>query len=235
MNRILPLVFAVVLSPAASAAPGDLTGTVIESMDSGGYTYILLKTSAGEKKWAAVNKADVKKGQTATVVGVMDMRNFESPTLKRKFDHIAFGALDAGAAAPHGAMKGRGMGGGMPAGMIHGGRAPDTGPIKVAKASGPDARTVAEVYARKSDLKGKEAVVSGKVVKYTPAVLDGNWAHLRDGSGSAKDGSDDLTVILKDEAKLGQTVTVRGRVVLDKDLGGMYKFAVILENAVLVK
>ncbi|PIR16136.1 MAG: nucleotide-binding protein, partial [Elusimicrobia bacterium CG11_big_fil_rev_8_21_14_0_20_64_6] len=71
--------------------------------------------------------------------------------------------------------------------------------------------------------------------KYNSGILERNWAHLRDGSGNAKDGSDDITVILKDEAELGQIVTVRGKVVLDKDLGGMYKFPVALEDAVLVK
>ena len=50
-----------------------------------------------------------------------------------------------------------------------------------------------------------------------------------------KDGSDDITVLLKDTSEVGQVITARGRVVLDKDLGGMYKFPVCLEDAVLVK
>ncbi len=218
--------------PRSSAA--DLTGTVVETMDSGGYTYLLLKTPSGAKKWAAVAKAKVKKGSKATVTGAMEMKDFESPSLKRKFDFIAFGTLADSAPAGHahgGAGKGDAMGG-MPA---HGSRAEVKGPIKVAKASGPDARTIGEVYAQKKALKGKEVVVAGKVVKYNPGILDRNWAHLRDGSGSAKDGSDDITVLLKDETELGKTITVRGTVTLDKDLGGMYKFPVALEDAVLVK
>lgn len=231
--KLLLAVFAVIaLSPLASAA--DLTGTVVETMDAGGYTYLLIKTPAGEKKWAAVTKATVKKGSTATVTNSMDMRDFESPSLKRKFDVIAFGTLgDAGTPAasadPHaGASKG------APAGA-HGGRAEVKGPIKVAKAAGPDGRTIAEVYAQKAALTGKEVAVTGKVVKYNSGILERNWAHLRDGSGKAKDGSDDLTVILKDESAVGQVITVRGKVVLNKDLGGMYKFPVALEDAVLVK
>ena len=122
--------------------------------------------------------------------------------------------------------------GGMPP---HGARAEVKGPIKVAKAAGPDARTVAEVHAQKKELKGKDVVVSGKVVKYNSGIMDRNWAHLRDGSGKAKDGSDDLTVIMKDESAVGRVITVKGKVVLDKDLGGMYKFPVSLGDAVLVK
>ena len=228
---------ALTLSLNASAA--DITGTVLESMDSGGYTYLLIKTPAGEKKWAAVTKTTVKKGQTATVTNSMDMMNFESPSLKRKFDVIAFGMLGDGAApaaaaaAPAAATKDAAKA--VPPGPAHGGRAEVKGPIKVAKAAGADARTIAEVYAQKAALKDKEVVVRGKVVKYNAAILNRNWAHLRDGSGNAKDGSDDLTVLLKDESAVGQVITARGKVVLNKDLGGMYKFAVCLEDAVLVK
>jgi len=234
--KLLLAVFAVIaFSPLASAA--DLTGTVAETMDAGGYTYMLIKTPAGEKKWAAVTKTKIKKGDKATVVNAMDMRNFESPSLKRKFDVIAFGTLgDAGAPAPAadphaGGMKGAATGGMPP----HGARTEVKGPIKVAKAAGADARTVAEIYAQKKELNGKDVVVSGKVVKYNSGIMDRNWAHLRDGSGKAKDGSDDLTVIMKDESAVGQVITVKGKVVLNKDLGGMYKFPVSIEDAVLVK
>ncbi len=219
----LLLILAAALSMNASAA--DLSGTVLESKDAGGYTYLLLKTASGEKKWAAVPKTKLKKGDSAVVTNSNDMYDFESKTLKRKFDVITFGTLGnakAPPADPH-------------AGLGKGGPASASGPIKVAKAGSPEGRTVGEVYAQKAAVKGKEVVVAGKIVKYNPGILDRNWAHLRDGTGDSKDGSDDLTVLLKDEAKLGQVVTVRGKVVLDKDLGGMYKFAVVLEDAVLVK
>lgn len=242
--KLLALAALAVLALSPRAHAGDLSGTVAETMNSGGYTYLLVQTPAGEKKWAAVTQAAVKKGQKVTVTNAMDMANFESPTLKRKFDHIAFGTLGGEAAAdPHagmdmGAMKGHGAPAAAPANpspMSHGGRAEVKGPIKVAKAAGPDARTVGELYAQKAALKGKEVVVAGQVVKYTPDILDRNWAHIRDGSGSSKDGSDDVTVILKDPSAVGQVITVRGKVVLNKDLGGMYKFPVALEDAVLVK
>jgi hypothetical protein len=109
----------------------------------------------------------------------------------------------------------------------------DTGPIKVSKAAGPDARTVAELYAQKASLKGKEAVVRGKVVKVTAAVMDLNWVHLRDGSGDAKTGDNDLTFTSTQTFKIGQVVTIRGTITLDKDLGGRYKFPILLEGALL--
>ena len=54
--------------PAASAMPAPasaLTGTILETMDAAGYTYVKLKTADGEA-WAAVNAAKVAKGDTVT-------------------------------------------------------------------------------------------------------------------------------------------------------------------------
>ena len=69
-------------------------------MDAAGYTYMRLKTANGEV-WAAVQKVAVKKGSDVTITNAMAMNNFESKTLKRKFDVIFFGNLGpaTGAAA----------------------------------------------------------------------------------------------------------------------------------------
>ena len=95
---------------------------------------------------------------------------------------------------------------GLHAGM---GRPVDIGEIKVAKATGPDAHTVAEILTKQSELKDKAVVVRGKVVKFTPAVLEKNWIHLRDGSGSAANGTNDLVVTTKDETRIGDVVLVK--------------------------
>jgi hypothetical protein len=108
----------------------------------------------------------------------------------------------------------------------------DAAPIKVSKAVGPGARTVAELYAQKALLKGKKAAVRGKVVKVTAEVMELNWVHLRDGSGDAKTGDNDLTFTSTQTFQIGQVVTVAGMVTLDKDLGGRYKFPILLEGAV---
>ncbi|MEK7389415.1 MAG: nucleotide-binding protein [Elusimicrobiota bacterium] len=226
----LAAALAVALAPSLRAE--DITGTVLETMDSGGYTYLRLKTPSGDR-WAAVMKAKVKKGDTATVVNTMEMKDFKSPTLKRTFKRIAFGLM-GGAAAPANPHP-EAAADPHAAAAKDASRAPEAAPIKVDKASSPDGRTIAEVYAQKAALKGKDVAVRGKIVKYNPGIMDRNWAHLRDGSGQDKDGSNDLTVLLKDSAELGQVVTVRGKVALDKDLGGMYQFPVSLEDATLVK
>ena len=122
-------------------------------------------------------------------------------------------------------------------GSLHAGMAKpvDAGNIKVAKATGPDARTVAEVNTKRADLKGKPVAVRGQVVKFTPGVMGKNWVHLRDGSGSEADGSNDIVVTTQDETKIGDVVLVKGVVATDRDLGSGYRYKVLIEEATLGK
>ena len=84
--------------PPVSAAPqtpaGTLSGKILETMDSGGYTYLKLRTNSGEV-WAAVQQGTVKVGAPATIAPQMTLDNFESKTLNRKFEHIVFGVMAA--------------------------------------------------------------------------------------------------------------------------------------------
>ena len=219
--------------PAAAPADASVTGTILETMDAGGYTYMKLKTSSGEV-WAAVNQSKVKKGATATVVNPAEMRNFESKTLHRKFDRILFGKLAEGAPKAGSAPSQEQVNAAMKAQHSSAASGPaDVGVIKVAKAEG--GKTVAEIFAERTALKDKEVAVRGKVVKYTPEVMGKNWIHLRDGSGSRDKKNDDITVTTKGTAAVGDVVLVRGTVKLDKDFGAGYTYSVILEDAKLSK
>jgi hypothetical protein len=107
--------------------------------------------------------------------------------------------------------------------------------VNVPKATGPDARTVAEIVAKGAELKNKPVLVRGKVVKFTPDVMGKNWVHLRDGSGSATDGTNDVLVTTKDETKVGDVVLARGTVRTDVNLGSGYSYKVLVEEATLQK
>jgi hypothetical protein len=224
---------------SASAAAG-LQGTVLETIDAAQYTYLRLKTANGEV-WAAVTHADVKKGAQVTIQDPMVMTNFESKTLNRKFDKIVFGTLGGtAAAAPAGMpmppsavqMATPGIGAGAP----HPAAAPaDVAVVKVPRAPGADGRTVAELYAQRAKLKDKPVVVHGAVVKFLPSIMGKNWVHLRDGTGSAADGSNDLVVTTMETAKAGDVISVHGTVRTDIDLGMGYSYKVIVENASLQK
>ncbi len=212
---------------AIPAAAESVSGTVAETMDAGGYTYIKLTTASGEK-WAAVPLAKVVVGDKVTIVKPTVMKNFASPTLKRTFDEILFGTLDgASAVAPTTPMA-------MASAKASGApSAASTGPV--AKAAGPTGRTIAEVFAGKTALKDKPVLVRGRVVKFNAGILNRNWIHIVDGSGAKASGDNDLTVTTQGEANVGDVVVVRGVLHLDKDFGGGYSYAVIIEDATLEK
>ncbi len=222
---------------AAGASP-SLTGTVLETMNAAGYTYLKLKTAGGET-WAAVNEAKVEQGATVTVLGPMPMDGFESKTLNRKFDHIVFGTLAGagGAPAAPAAMGGMpGVMGSAPAAMgaPHAAAAavPEvTAKIRVAQVEGSDGRTVAELFAQRAALKGKAVAVRGKVVKVNEGIMGKNWIHLRDGSGARATKDDDLTVTTNDKVALGDVVLVKGTVAVDRDFGAGYTYTLVVEDA----
>ncbi|MBK8480624.1 MAG: nucleotide-binding protein [Proteobacteria bacterium] len=240
----------------AEAGGKAIAGTITETMDAGAYTYLKLATAQGEV-WAAVRKTEVSKGQQATVTQAMLMSDFKSPTLKRTFERIYFGAL-AGEAASHGhggRMGGGRMGGGMMgSGRMGGEQGPKGGPsadeLKVAhgrarnapklalkgplsKAEGPDAFTIAELHAKREALAGKTVRVRGQVSKFNAEIMDRNWLHLQDGSGSSDKADFDLTVTTKDATEVGQVVVVQGILQKDRDFGAGYAYPLIVESATI--
>jgi hypothetical protein len=105
--------------------------------------------------------------------------------------------------------------------------------IKVPKATGPNGRTVAEVYAQRAKLRDKPVAVQGTVVKFSADIMDRNWIHLRDGSGSAADRSNDLMVTTKQTVKVGDVVVASGLVKTDVNYGSGYSYPVVIEGAKL--
>ncbi len=254
-------------TPPAKAGSGGLSGTVAETMDSAGYTYVKLNTAAGEQ-WAAVSKTPLKIGQKLNVTSTAVMKNFKSPTLKRVFPIIHFGTLGGGKAAgphgmskgphgmgkgPHGMGKGKGMVHGKGKGMVHGKGSGAAGKVDVSrahaglgkkkvtvdkpvtKAQGADGYTVAGLFAKKASLKDKKVEVRGKVVKVNKGIMGRNWLHLQDGTGSAAAANFDLTVTSQGVATVGQVVLIKGVLRLNKDFGSGYRYAVIVEDAKVVK
>jgi len=220
-----PVPEAKVAAPAASDAPAaaqGIAGTVVETMNTGGYTYVLIE-NGGTKSWAAAPEFKVAVGDSVTLPpSAMAMQNYESKSLQRTFDVVYFvdsvmvnGGSSAMATSKVSPVEGHPQVAVQPAQKISG----------IAKAD----KTVAEVYAEKGSLAGKSIKVRGKVVKFSPEIMGKNWIHVQDGSGS--DGSNDLTVTTSGIAKQGDTIVVSGVVVADKDFGYGYKYPVMIEDA----
>jgi hypothetical protein len=241
MNKLLIVLIFTCALPVAWAA-GDpapyglstLKGEVLEVHDVAAYTYLRLKTATGET-WAAVNKSPVNTGSQVTIFDPTEMQDFESKSLNRTFPTIVFGTLgvEAGPATTAGSTDPAAPGAGTDLNQIHGSLAKtaDVKSVKVAKAEGANARTVAEINADRLTLKDQPVTVRAQVVKVTTGVMGTNWVHLRDGSGSASDNSDDVLVTSKDEPKIGVIVVARGVVKTDVNLGSGYAYKVLVENA----
>jgi hypothetical protein len=221
---VLALFAAVPFVWGQTPPPGPaVAGEVLETRDVESYTYLRLKTAQGET-WAAVPTTTVKKGAKVAIENPMVMNNFQSKALKKTFDKVVFGTLagqvPAGVAAtapPHPPVT----------------PAPDTTDIKVAKAAGADARTVEEILAKGAGMKDKSVLVRGKIVKINPGIRGVNWVHLRDGTGSAANQTNDLIVTTTDELKVGDVVTLKGVVHTDMDLGAGYAYKVLVEEGKL--
>ena len=225
--------------PGAQAGNG-VKGKVLETLSAATYTYLRLQTANGET-WAAVPQAAIAVGAEVDVRNPMPMDGFESKTLNRKFDKIVFGTL-AGppAAQPEAQAAPAAAPAGTPApamaemAMKHGAAAAgpaDVGEIKVAKAEGPDGRTVAELFGKKGELKDKTVAVRAQVVKVTNGVMGKNWLHLRDGTGTRATNDDDITVTTSGTAAVGDVVLVRGALHVDRDFGSGYAYPLIVEDA----
>ncbi len=212
------------LDQRSASSDDALTGQVIEHIAASPYSYVRIRTSKGDV-WAAVNEARIEKGSQVTVSSPMLMKDFESKSLNRTFEEIYFGSLAPEGAAATGAASNPHAGTTTAAPFD----------VNVSRATGSDARTVAETWAQASALEGKRVTVRGKVVKYNEGVMGKNWIHLQDGSGDVGQGTNDLTVTSVDAASVGQTVSVTGTVHTNRDFGSGYVYRVIVEDGKVVK
>jgi hypothetical protein len=209
-------------------------GTVTETMNAGGYTYVQVDNGS-EKIWAAAPQFEVQKGEKVSVPEGMPMQNYESKSLNRKFDVVFFvGAIGKGDQLPASAPVMTGATGPEQAQLPEGAH-PKLDPAQAARDANVSfsgikkaERTVGDVFAGQSSLGGKEVTVRGKVVKFSPQIMGKNWVHVQDGTGQP--GANDLTITTSDSASVGDTVLVTGKVTLKKDFGMGYKYDVIIED-----
>jgi len=198
-------------------SPGILSGEIVETMNSGGYTYVLIDTGP-EKVWAASTETSVKAGQRVSVPAGRMMTDFSSKTLNRTFDRIYF--VDG--IYPEGSLnrtagQGHGMGGSS--------RSVVTDAHVEAVTKAPGGYTVEEILAQSSTLNGQKVKVRGRVVKFTPGIMGSNWIHIQDGTPG------DLAVTTDTSVTKGDLVMVEGVLSADKDFGAGYRYPAIIENA----
>ncbi len=212
-----------------NSAPAAYTGTVVETMNTSGYTYVRIDTGK-EKIWVAAPEFQVKVGDKVKAPQGAPMKNYRSKTLNRTFGMVYFvgkiGVLEKEQAAGLASSDHPNLNSGSKGSQ----QVPSV--VDFSGITRPDGgKTVAEIHNEKKDLSGKKIIVRGKVVKFNSKIMGTNWAHIQDGTGA--EGTNDLTVTTSANVKAGDTVLVRGVVAVDKDFGSGYKYKVIIEDAMI--
>lgn len=191
-----------------------------------GNTYTYINGSNGKKNiWVAIRNQPIEKNKTYYFTEALEMKNFHSKELDRKFASILF--LNSISDQPLKAKKAS-----MP---MH------TSPkmknpakrIEVSMESKDGVTSLSDLFSHKEKYNGKEIVVHGKVAKFNTNILGKNWVHIQD--GTEHDGEFDLTITTNTSTSVGELVEYRGIITLNKDFGAGYTYDIIMENATSTK
>jgi hypothetical protein len=194
---------------------------VNETLNGGNYTYINVDES-GKEYWMAIPNTLVKVGETYYYNGGMVMKDFESKELVRTFDFITFAegirtteqAIEIKKENPHSASE-----------------IAEFEAVKIDKPA--NGTSLNELFSDKESFSTKAIIVKGKVVKVNNGIMDKNWVHIID--GTQFEGEKDLGITTLDSVKLGDIVTFKGVITLNKDFGHGYVYSILMEEGKLVK
>lgn len=78
--------------------------------------------------------------------------------------------------------------------------------------------------------RNKTIIVKGKVVKVNPNILGKNWIHMQDGSKDDDGEFFDLTITSEEIFEVDDEITIKGKIILDKNFGAGYIYDVIMEE-----
>ncbi len=94
-----------------------------------------------------------------------------------------------------------------------------------------DTLSVADVHAKRVELANQQVTVSGKVIKVNNGIMRRNFVHVQDGTGS---GDTDRVIITSQQtAKVGDQVTITGKLTLDTDFTMGYYYPTLIIDAVI--
>jgi hypothetical protein len=249
----------------AAKPAGTIQGKAKEVLAGGGFTYVLIAAEKGDTWVAVPEtKVEVGEACTVAEGQIMQNfpskslnRTFAeivfSPGIEGK--KTAMGEAHGGGAAgaPAATSGAPAADGAFGAAMQHEGgaasapaTAPETAPgsgkavvpfveLKIAKATGGNSFTVADVFGKAAGLNGKKVKIKAQVVKFSPQIMGKNWLHLQDGTGDPLKNTHDLVVTSAGKAEKGDIVTVEGVLAANKDFGSGYKYAVIVEDVTITR
>lgn len=192
-------------SPDGSA----ISGTVLEVINNRAYNYIHVQKDNGDKIWVVVMNTPATVGSRMSFLPGEKKKAVEIKALNRTFDTLYLSA---------GVME-----------------EPLAYEAPVAKAKVTNVITVKDAFSKSAKLNKRKVIVRGKVVKISVGIMNRNWIHIQDGSGSESKKNNTVVCTSQDLAQVGDIITVSGTLAKDRDFGSGYKYSVIIEDATISK
>lgn len=93
--------------------------------------------------------------------------------------------------------------------------------------------SIEELIKNKEKYGNQMVKLKGEVSKYNPNIMNINWIHIKD--GTSFNGKSDVTATSTTAVKLGDTISIEGKVTLDKNFGSGYIYGIIIESATITK
>lgn len=212
------------INNATAAAKTDVHKIVVkEAVDGGTYVYLNVDEN-GKNYWMAISNIPVTVGNTYYYDDGMVMKDFESKQLNKTFDEIIFtNTIRTTELSEEPTVKEENPHTAAPVAVQN--------DVKIEKPK--NGTSLAELFSAKKSFSGKSIIVKGKVVKVNDGIMDKNWIHIVDGTQFENLG--DLTITTTETVNIGDIVTFKGVIVLDKDFGQGYVYDILMEEAKLVK
>jgi hypothetical protein len=195
------------------ADAGSNSGTVAETIDAGGYTYLRIEES---DTWIATSTMEVSRGARVEYSGGSEMQNFYSKSLDRTFEsiwfvgHVNVSGHDTIAKSPASASP---------------------APGEIEKLEG--GKTIEEILSDPAALNTQAVSLRARVTKVSADIMGRNWITLQDGTGI--EPANKLIATSQDMVIVGEIVTANGVIRNDVDLGSGYHYVALLEDATFVK
>ena len=186
------------------------------------YSYLNVSDQNGHSFWIAIQRDDVNKGDMVTYEGGLLKQNFESKEFNRVFETIYLvsryklikeGETNSTSSSPGNETENKSV---------------SNTNADVKFSTNP---SLADLVANPVVFSEKEVSISGKVTKVNFNIMGINWVHLNNENSPGVD----FTLTTHDQVAVGQNISFKGKISVDKDFGAGYRYAVIMEKASLVK
>ena len=198
--------------------------TVKEVVQATSYTYLNVEEN-NESFWIAVNRSEYTEGVVLYYDEGLEMNNFESKDLQRTFETVYFVQGISDQPKLPGSEKQPSMAQTQP-------QKPTLEKLDVSIEPAEGGISIGTLFANRETYKDQIVKIRGQVTKFNPNIMGKNWIHIQDGTNS--EGSFDLTLTTQDLAEIGDEVTFKGKLTLEKNFGSGYFYDVIMEDAVLI-